>query len=143
MTIFRRVFVTMLAASCLWLGTLNASALIQLDNTLKPDGIADLPVEEEIAEGDTAETFATRQIVLFVGGIVNRVLLFAGSVAIIFLIVAGAQYIFAFGKDERVEKGKRGMTWSVIGLLVILLSYAIVQGIIKIIVLIDAPEQAV
>lgn len=133
----KRILLTILAASLIWLSIPEAFAVIQLDNTLQPEGLTDLVIEEQ-QEGETGEVYATRQIIMFVGGFMSRVLLFAASVAILFLIAAGGQYIFAFGKDERIEKGKRGVTWSLIGLATVLLSYAIVQGIIQILVAFDA-----
>jgi hypothetical protein len=61
-----------------------------------------------------------------------------GSVAVIFIVIAGGNYIFAFGKDERIERGKRGIFWSLMGLITILFSYAIVQGIISVLLQVDS-----
>lgn len=137
MQLFKNAILSSFAGFLLWASILPAGAAIQLDNSLRPQNLPDISVEQQ-DENTPAAVAATQPIIIYVGEIVSRALLFAGSVSMIFLIMAGAQYILAFGKDERIERGKRGMTWSVIGLVVILLSYAIVQGIIRILIQLDA-----
>lgn len=107
---------------------------ITLDDTLRPDNLPtyDFDVEEN------SETAATQKIILFIGSIVSQVLLFAGAISILFVIFAGGTYIFAFGDDTKIDKGKRGLLWSLIGLVIIMLSYSITRGIISIILKIDS-----
>jgi hypothetical protein len=114
----------------------SAFAAIQLDDNLRPNNLPTFGAEEAV-DNDHPETAATQTLIMFVGNLVSQALLFVGALAIIFLIIAGMNYIFAFGKDERIEKGKRGMFWSLVGLLVVLLSYAIVQGILQIVLQVD------
>lgn len=116
--------------------TLKAFAAIQLDETFRPENLPTYELAEP-TDPDNPETAATYTISLFIGKLVSKALLFVGALAIFFLILSGANYIFAFGKDERIEKGKRGIFWSLMGLIVILLSYAIVQGIIQLILKVD------
>lgn len=115
----------------------NALAVVSLDDTFKPNNLPGIDILDP-TNTDMPETGATQTLILYVGSLVSKVLLFAGSVSIIFLIVSGANYIFSFGKDEPLEKGKRGIFWAIGGLFVILLSYAIVQGIIKILLEVDS-----
>lgn len=61
-------------------------------------------------------------------------LLFAGAVAAIFVVVSGYQYVLSAGNPEKVEKAKQGLTWSIVGLILVISSYAIVlflQGILQ------------
>jgi len=134
----KKILLTILAATLFWMFVQSAFAAIQLDDVLRPDNLPDLSVSEgEIDEEASAEITVTQTIILFVGNLVSQVLLFAGAVSIIFLMVSGGNYIFAFGKDERIEKGKRGIFWSIMGLLTIILSYAIVRGVINLILQLD------
>lgn len=135
--ILKKVLLTILAATIFWMLAQQALAVIQLDDNLKPDNLPDITVQAEIDE-NSPETAATRTLIIYVGNLVSKVLVFAGAVSIAFLIFAGANYVLAFGKDERIERGKRGIFWSIAGLLVILLSYAIVRGIISIIMQFDS-----
>lgn len=111
-------------------------AAIQLDDNLRPSNLPTMGMEEAV-DSDRPETAATQSLIMFVGNLVSQVLLFAGAITIAFLLWASFNYIFAFGKDEKIEKGKRGLFWSLVGLLVIMLSYAITQGILQIVLQVD------
>ena len=62
--------------------------------------------------------------------LVNYFLGFAGLMAVIFIVYAGVLMIQAQGEDEDTEKGKKILTWAVLGLLLIMLSYAIVTMVV-------------
>lgn len=55
-----------------------------------------------------------------------------GGLSVFMLILAGILYITAYGNDERLAKAKKTAIWAVIGLLITLFSYTIVQIIAKI-----------
>lgn len=60
-------------------------------------------------------------------------ILFAGIVAAIFMVASGYQYVLSAGNPEKVEKAKNGLTWSIVGFILVISSYAIVlflQGIL-------------
>ncbi len=57
---------------------------------------------------------------------INYALIIAGSVTVLFLIVGGFWYLTSAGNEEQAEKGKKTLINSVIGLIVIIMSYAIV-----------------
>lgn len=130
----RHIKSILIAVACgilFWMLAGDAFAAIQLDDNLRPGNLPEAEVVDA-TDPDNPETAATQTLILFVGNLISQVLLFVGAIVVLFLIVAGSNYILAFGKDERIEKGKRGMLWAVIGLFTILLSYAIVQGAIAI-----------
>ena len=60
-------------------------------------------------------------------GIIKWMLGLVGFLALIALIIAGGRMIIDFGNEEQVRKAKMTITWAVIGLLVVILSYAIVN----------------
>lgn len=131
----------LLIFGCLGILTLSAPvsmAAIQLPGYLQPSNLPGGTTAQEATDTDHPETAATQTLILYVGNLVSQVLLFMASIAIVFVIIAGGNYIFAFGKDERIERGKRGLFWSLMGLITILFSYAIVQGIISIILQVDS-----
>lgn len=136
-TLFRKILLTLITATCFWMLTQSAFAAIQLPDSLRPNNLPDFDTAEAIDE-DHPESAATQTIILFVGNMVSQVLLFMAGIAIIFIVLAGSNYILAYGKDERIERGKRGMFWSVAGLVIILLSYSIVQGVISVILQVDS-----
>ncbi len=132
----KKLLLTVLAAILFSFCADAALAVIQLDDNLRPSNLPTITAEEAV-DNDHPESAATQTLIMFVGNLVSQVLLFAGALTIVFLLWASYNYIFAFGKDEKIEKGKRGMFWSLVGLLTILLSYAIAQGILQIVLQVD------
>ncbi|QQR55391.1 hypothetical protein IPG41_02445 [Candidatus Peregrinibacteria bacterium] len=135
-SLFKKILLSIMASALFWSLTQGAWAVIQIPDITRPDNLPGFePIDTENSEHP--ELNATQNIILFVGSMVSQVLLFMATIAIIFVILAGANYIFAFGKDERIERGKRGVFWSLAGLIIILLSYSVVQGVISLILQVD------
>jgi hypothetical protein len=61
--------------------------------------------------------------------IIELLLGIAGGVAVIFVIIGGYQYITSGGNEESAEKGRKTLTNAVIGIVIIVLSYAIITVI--------------
>ncbi|MCE9643294.1 MAG: pilin [Candidatus Andersenbacteria bacterium] len=70
---------------------------------------------------------ADQTITSVLTGIIKWMLGLVGFLALIALIIAGGRMIIDFGNEEQVRKAKMTITWAVIGLLVVILSYAIVN----------------
>ncbi len=51
-----------------------------------------------------------------------------GLIAILMLIVGGYRYVIARGDDEQITAAKGTIQWSIIGLVIILLSYVLVRA---------------
>ena len=62
--------------------------------------------------------------------ITNTLLLFIGIAAVIMLIVGGFRYIFSAGDQSAVGSAKNTILFSVIGIVVALLAYAIVNFVL-------------
>ncbi|MBT4384425.1 hypothetical protein HOD30_01610 [Candidatus Peregrinibacteria bacterium] len=133
----KKILLTIIVTALFWLVAGEAFAAVQLDDNLRPGNIPGIDVITDAPDDANPETAATKTLILFVGRIASRVLIWAGVVTVAFLMVAGSNYILAFGKDERIEKGKRGIFWALVGFFVILFSYAIVQAIIQVVLSLD------
>lgn len=59
--------------------------------------------------------------------IINWLLTFAGVVAVILIIISGIRLITSGGDPKRVEAGKKTFTYAIIGLLIILFSFLIIN----------------
>lgn len=59
--------------------------------------------------------------------VINWMLGLVGFLALIALIIGGARMIMDFGNEEQVKKAKATILWAVIGLAVVILSYAIIN----------------
>jgi len=72
--------------------------------------------------------------------VINWALGIAGAFAVFAIIYSGLMYITASGdiaksgsNPEKVTKAKKNLVWAIIGVVVILLSYIIVQWVAKIV----------
>ncbi len=60
----------------------------------------------------------------------NTILLIVGVIAVLFLIIGGFQYITSAGNPEQVGKAKNTILYAIIGILVTLLAWAVVQFVV-------------
>ena len=58
--------------------------------------------------------------------IFNAVLLIVGSVATLFLVIGGFRYLTASGNEEAAEAAKKMMANAVVGLIVVIMSFAMI-----------------
>ncbi len=65
----------------------------------------------------------------FILRIINIALAIAGLVAVLFLIIGGFRYITAAGNEEAGASAKKIITQSIIGIVIIILSFVIVRVI--------------
>mgnify|MGYP000859667306 CR=1 FL=1 len=70
-----------------------------------------------------------RQAILTV---INFALFFLGIIAVAFIIFAGYLYLTSRGEDGQVEKAKKTILYAVIGIVIVLLSFAIVRTITEV-----------
>ena len=63
-------------------------------------------------------------------GILNVVISIAGIIAVIFVIVGGVQYMTSSGDPSKTKKAKDTILYSVIGLIVCALAFAIVNFVL-------------
>ena len=58
---------------------------------------------------------------------IDILLYFAGAVAVVFLVIGGYQYVTSRGNEEAMEKAKKTITAAIIGIVIIIMAFAIVQ----------------
>jgi magnesium-transporting ATPase (P-type) len=80
----------------------------------------------QTAQGNTLDIPLTTQI----ANITNTMLFAIGVVAVIMLIVGGFRYIFSGGNSQSVNAAKDTILYAVIGIVVAILAYAIVNFIL-------------
>lgn len=61
--------------------------------------------------------------------IIAWILLFAGAVAVLFIIWGGFLYVTSAGNKDRIEQAKKTLTYAIVGLIVIILARFIVNFI--------------
>ena len=68
-----------------------------------------------------------RCIPLVINNIVNASMIFAGVVAIFFIILSGIKLMLSGGDQVAVEKAKKTLTFAIMGLVIISLAFAIIN----------------
>jgi FtsH-binding integral membrane protein len=63
----------------------------------------------------------------FLPTLTRTIIAMAGVTAVLFIIIGGVQILTAYGNDEKIGKAKKTITFAIIGLLIAILSYAIVS----------------
>lgn len=58
--------------------------------------------------------------------VVNALLLFAGAVAVLFLIIGGFRYVVSTGNPDQVDAAKRTILYAVLGLIIIFVAFVLV-----------------
>jgi hypothetical protein len=92
-------------------GTENINGLCQPISPFKTTG--------SIASSGTITDLATK--------ILKALLFLSGIIAVLVIIIGGFWYITSAGNTEQAEKGQRALTNAIIGLIVVILAYAIVN----------------
>lgn len=110
-----------------WLENAGDNAVDGMFGQSGPDGKFELPAQtkfgKEIGANDSARTFILN--------VVNFILSFLGLLAVAVVIYAGFTYVTAAGDDSKAESAKKMILYAVVGILVVLGSFAIVNTVIK------------
>ena len=78
--------------------------------------------------GLIADRVATLDCIpIIIGNVVFYLLVFAGIVALILIIISGFKFVTSAGEPKRAEGARKTLTFALIGLFLILLSFAIVR----------------
>ncbi len=65
-----------------------------------------------------------------INSISEAILYVVGTIAVLFIIIGGFQYITSAGNPDAIEKAKNTILYAVIGIIIALLAYAIVKYIV-------------
>ncbi len=65
--------------------------------------------------------------------IIRMLLLIAGAIAVLFVIFGGFQYLTSAGNAEQAEKGKTTLVNAIIGIVIIILSYVIINVVVNLV----------
>lgn len=85
-----------------------------------------LPKSDFFAKSGIAGSSSLSELML---KIIQLLLTFAGIIGVLILVVGGFWYLTSAGNDEQAEKGKKAIMNAIIGLVVVILAYAIVTVI--------------
>ena len=78
-----------------------------------------------------SKTGATKDLEGAIGNILNVVYLVIGIVAVIMIILGGVSYATSQGDPGKVKKGKDTIMYGIIGLIIVLLAFAITNFVLS------------
>lgn len=100
--------------------------LIGYDNTIEPGkipgGTMINPIDNPLSSNDLLD---------FLRGVVRTVLGMMGTVTMLYIIFSGFRYMTAGSNEEQAKKSRAGLSWAIIGLISVILSYLIVTVVIN------------
>ena len=78
-----------------------------------------------VAQGTDVATLACIPVIITL--IINAALVFSGLTALVLIIYSGIKYITSKGDQAAIDGAKKTLTYAIIGLIVIFLSFFLVQ----------------
>lgn len=86
----------------------------------------DVPTEVNPLPG--GENLTVAAIII---SIINFILQFAAALAVLMIIIGGVRYITSAGNDAALEQARKIIIYSILGLVIIILSFVIVNFVLK------------
>lgn len=113
--------------SLLIISTVHAATIEDLSDgyNIRPENEPFALTSEEFSGGDGASG-AIIVLQIIAGGL----LYFAAPVATVFIVMAGIQMTLGGAESEKLEQAKKHLTWSALGLLLIIFSYSAVRALL-------------
>lgn len=115
-------------------GIIGASAgalTLTLTNIAKAaDNNSQITNTQTNVENLAGQVGATTDLTANVGNIINILIGVIGVAAVIMLIIGGFQYVFSAGNEKGTKAGKDTILYAIIGIVVALLAFAIVNFVL-------------
>jgi|GEM_PF-1568636 len=108
-------------------------AQVTMQESLRPPNATNFALDTSRPESRAAVGNIVLQIVA--GSLIYA----AGPFAVLMIAVGGLRYVISHGDQTQMDGAKKTITWAIIGLIVIIVSYAVVNNIINIISSTGAP----
>ena len=105
--------------------TFTNNAFAQDWNSIAPDCLQNV----KDANGNTTQIATLACIPAVFKNIINAAMIFAGVVALFFIILSGIKMITSGGDQKQLEGARKTLTWAIVGLVIIFLSFFIINVI--------------
>lgn len=128
---------SLLLSGLLLFHLMPAFAAVGIDPSLRPDYSAQGRVETATPNASPQDKYGTNAINLIIGDIAVVIIQISGVLAIYMIATNALFYVKSFGRDEEIQKAKKGLIWAIVGLIIIIVSYAIVQNVLEITLSVD------
>lgn len=122
-------FILVLVGILTALNTVYAEG-VSIPGNLRPRGLPTIDISEPDSGNNAAIYSESKVRGLLIMQFTSVLLSAAGVVSILFIVWNGYSMILAAGKEEKLTEAKKGLTWAIIGLILVILSYSIIRFII-------------
>jgi hypothetical protein len=86
--------------------------------------------QQGVTEVQSNANIGNTSLTVYIGNIINTLLLVIGIAAVIMLIIGGFRYVFSQGNEKAVSGAKDTILYSIIGIVVAILAFSIVQFVL-------------
>lgn len=125
----KAIFTKTIAAIFIGLAAIAPSALFASNTNATVDcNDTNIPESVREAAGCLGSSDSLSSVIQ---GILNAVIGIIGVVAVIYIVIGGVNYMTSAGDAEKVRKAKNTIKYAVIGLVVVILSFIIVNWAIE------------
>lgn len=83
--------------------------------------------------GETSNLSPETKVNAILNFLINLILFASGSVAVLMLVYGGIRFITSGGNQDQRDEATKIIRWAIIGLLVVILAYALVTNVINLI----------
>jgi hypothetical protein len=111
------------------LGSLGLPFLARAQNAVQ-NGLQTSGLQSLFGAGGLTGSLSLGELI---ANIIQIMLLFAAGIAIVFVIIGGYYYITASGNEEQAEKGKSTLLNAIIGIILIIMAYVIINVIVNLV----------
>lgn len=74
---------------------------------------------------------STNDFPTLINSAIKGILGLSGAVALVMIVIGGITWMTSAGNSDRVRRGKDTLMWAILGLLIIFLSYAIINFVFE------------
>ena len=96
----------------------------------RAEGKAQTEAEAACADSATAKQELQNGLTGFIKNIINILLFIIGAIAVIMIIIGGIRYVVSNGDSSQTTAAKNTILYAVVGLVIAMMAYAIVNWVI-------------
>ena len=111
--------------------TIAALSVFALSSAVLPTAVFASPADEISKGVGSAGAKGDEDLSESIVRIVNVLLFILGAVAVIVIVIAGFRFVVANGDTNAVSSARNAILYAVVGLIIAILSYAIVNFVVK------------
>ncbi|PIR06604.1 MAG: hypothetical protein COV55_03715 [Candidatus Komeilibacteria bacterium CG11_big_fil_rev_8_21_14_0_20_36_20] len=94
--------------------------------------IALIPAFVQAATVSLPNPLSVDSVPEFISNMIRGLLGVVGAIALFFLILGGFQWMTSQGNADKIQKGKDSMVWSIFGLVMVFVSYILINLVFQI-----------